>query len=44
MANFKIAHEKTAANEGGYANNHADVGKETYRGIARKLHPKWQGW
>lgn len=30
--------------EGGYSNNQADRGGETYRGIARKRHGAWGGW
>lgn len=30
--------------EGGYANNKADRGGETYRGIARKFWSGWVGW
>lgn len=30
--------------EGGYANNKADKGGETYRGISRTNHPTWAGW
>lgn len=44
MSQFLLAHRKTVANEGGYANNVADKGGETYRGIARAFWPKWQGW
>lgn len=44
MADFDKAHALTSAYEGGYANNPADRGGETYRGIARKFHPNWGGW
>lgn len=44
MAEFLTAHNKTMGNEGGYANNPADAGGETYKGIARKFWPKWGGW
>jgi lysozyme family protein len=44
MAEFQPAYTKTNATEGGYANNPADAGGETYKGIARKMHPKWPGW
>jgi len=30
--------------EGGYVNDPADAGGETYRGIARRYHPEWTGW
>lgn len=44
MADFDQAYEKTMKHEGGYANNPADRGGETYRGIARKFWPGWPGW
>lgn len=44
MAKFEIAHKATSQNEGGYSLNPSDHGGETYRGIARNFHPKWQGW
>jgi len=44
MANIKIALEKTLANEGGYVNDINDPGGETYKGIARNMWPKWDGW
>ncbi len=44
MAKFELAHPKVAANEGGYANDPADKGGETWKGIARKANPGWQGW
>lgn len=44
MAEFKIAHDETMGNEGGYANNPADAGGETYKGIARNYWGTWQGW
>lgn len=44
MADFKIAYAITAKVEGGYANNPHDAGGETYKGIARKMHPTWKGW
>jgi len=30
--------------EGGYVNDKADRGGETYRGISRKINPTWDGW
>jgi len=30
--------------EGFYVYNKHDQGSETYRGISRKYHPKWEGW
>ena len=44
MAKFEIAEKITGRNEGGYANNKADKGGETYAGIARNHWPKWEGW
>src|SRR5258706_10096382 len=32
------------ANEGGYSNRANDLGGETYAGISRQYHPKWEGW
>lgn len=34
----------TLAYEGGYSNNPADKGGETYRGISRKYNSGWSGW
>jgi lysozyme family protein len=31
-------------NEGTYVNDPTDKGGETYFGIARKIHPHWNGW
>lgn len=44
MAKFEIAEAITGRNEGGYANDPADRGGETYAGIARKFWPNWSGW
>lgn len=44
MADFSIAYEPLRQFEGGYSNNAADRGGETYAGIARNFFPKWQGW
>jgi len=44
MAQFSISYRKTSGHEGGYADNSNDRGGETYRGIARKRHPDWEGW
>jgi len=44
MAQFSISYRKTSGHEGGYADNLNDRGGETYRGIARKRHPDWEGW
>ncbi len=43
-ADFKTAFQQTLANEGGYANNSHDHGGETYCGVSRHFHPKWEGW
>ena len=44
MADFKIAFGITNKNEGGYVNDPADYGGETYCGISRHNFPKWLGW
>ena len=44
MTDFMIAYKKTAAVEGGYANHPADKGGETWKGIARNMHPDLEGW
>lgn len=44
MAQFKRAYEFTSEQEGGYANNPADRGGETYAGISRVHNPTWPGW
>jgi len=44
MAKFEIADKITGINEGGYANNPADRGGETYAGIARNFWSNWSGW
>ncbi len=44
MANHSIAYKKTAGNEGGWNHVKGDSGGETYKGIARNYHPKWEGW
>lgn len=44
MSDFQKIHAATMGIEGGYANNPADAGGETYKGIARKKHPNWVGW
>lgn len=44
MADFKIYYPELAKHEGGYANDPDDNGGETYKGIARKIHPTWLGW
>jgi len=44
MALFPEASRITLHNEGGYSNDPADVGGETYKGVSRKYHPDWDGW
>lgn len=44
MANFRLALLKVLKHEGGYVNDPDDRGGETYKGIARNIHPKWSGW
>ncbi len=44
MANFKQAFQLVLQNEGSYVNDPQDAGGETYKGIARKMNPKWLGW
>jgi lysozyme family protein len=44
MANFKKAFDLMIVHEGGYVNDPDDPGGETYKGVARKIHPKWLGW
>jgi len=44
VANFDEAFEHTMKAEGGYVNDPQDPGGETYKGIARKMNPKWSGW
>ena len=44
MANFAIAYEPVREYEGGWCNDPADRGGETYAGIARNFFPDWAGW
>ena len=44
MANFKTALAATLKNEGGYVFDPQDPGGETYKGVARNMWPKWEGW
>lgn len=44
MADFLTAYRLGHKNEGDYANDPLDRGGETWRGIARKMHPTWPGW
>ena len=44
MASYTLAFANTLANEGAYSNDPRDRGGETYKGIARNMNPKWEGW
>ena len=44
MPDFAQAHAVLGPIEGGYSNNPADLGGETYCGISRVFHPTWAGW
>lgn len=44
MAQFIISFRKLDKHEGEYGNDPDDPGGETYRGIARKMNGKWDGW
>jgi len=44
MADFTKAFQLVIANEGGYGNDPDDPGGETYKGVARKIFSKWEGW
>lgn len=44
MAKFDLAFAETMKMEGGYVNDPQDPGGETYKGIARKMNSKWDGW
>jgi lysozyme family protein len=44
MSQFKPALHKMLTREGGYVNDPDDPGGETYKGIARNMHSKWNGW
>ena len=44
MAEYKSAFNKTIGSEGGYVNDPSDPGGETYKGVARKINSKWDGW
>jgi len=44
MSEFIKAFQKTIVSEGGYVNDPDDPGGETYKGIARKMNSKWEGW
>lgn len=44
MKTFDELFEGVIKHEGYYANVTGDRGGETYMGIARNLHPNWEGW
>lgn len=44
MSYFEQALARVLEHEGGYVDDPADRGGETYRGIARRFHPDWPGW
>jgi len=44
MADFTKAFNLMIVHEGGYVNDPDDPGGETYKGVARKMHPDWLGW
>ena len=44
MADFTRAFQLVIANEGGYGNDPDDPGGETYKGVARNIFSKWDGW
>lgn len=44
MGNYKEAYKKIMKYEGGYSNDPADIGGETFKGVARVYHPDWCGW
>ena len=44
MANYEQALQWVLSHEGGYINDPDDPGGETYKGVARKMNSKWDGW
>ena len=44
MKSFEIAYNITLGHEGVYSNDADDKGGETYKGIARRHWPLWEGW
>ncbi|WP_026465062.1 glycoside hydrolase family 108 protein [Adhaeribacter aquaticus] len=44
MANFLLAYNITKKAEGGWSDNPKDRGGQTWKGVARNMHPKWKGW
>lgn len=43
-AAFDPAYNLVRKHEGYYVNDPKDLGAETYAGVARAIHPTWQGW
>jgi lysozyme family protein len=41
---YNRAYNKSMSHEGQYSNDPRDRGGETWKGIARKMHPQWEGW
>ena len=44
MAKFDEAYQRTLKFEGGWVNDDADSGRETYKGISRAANPNRVGW
>lgn len=44
MADFQLVLANVLTHEGGYVNDPVDTGGETFKGIARNMHPDWVGW
>lgn len=44
MKSFDELFDDVIKHEGYYANVQGDRGGETYMGVARNLHPDWEGW
>lgn len=44
MADFSRSFKIVLKHEGGYVNDPNDPGGETYKGIARNMNSKWDGW
>lgn len=44
MADFNTSYNISMRHESGYYSGAGDTGGETYKGISRVFHPKWEGW
>ena len=44
MSNFNKSLQYVLKKEGGHVNDPDDSGGETYKGVARKIWPEWDGW